>query len=877
LSEPSAIAHYRITAKLGEGGMGAVYRATDTKLNREVAIKVLPPAFAEDSGRMQRFEREGLVLAALNHPNIAAIYGVEQGAIVMELVDGEDLKGPVPVETAIGYARQMVSALEAAHEKGIVHRDLKPANIKVTPAGVVKVLDFGLAKTPEAASAVAGASPTISPTLSLAMTQAGMILGTAAYMSPEQARGKEIDRRADIWAFGVILYELLTGALLYGGGETVTDTLAAVVLKEPDYSRLPAETPARLRRLIRVCLQKDPQQRMRDISGARLLLDQDEPEATAVPAAKRSWLPWAVAAMAVAVAGVAGTVAWQRPKAAEPVTVRFPFIFPEGTTESSQLAAAQIAPSPDGRSLAFTAVSNSQPALWIRPMGSPTAHRLDKTEGANLPFWSPDGQFLAYFADNKLKRVAAAGGPVQTLTEVDRSEGAGGAGRGTGRTAGDGGTWNTAGEIVYSGGGGSPLMRTTATGGPGTPATKLDQAAGETRHSWPQFLPDGKHVLYFALNDDPQKSGIYVQELGSSNRVLVTKNQTRGVWAPPGYLLFARESTLFAQRMDPRSFQLTGEPAPVAEEVIANDVNGRSAFAVSANGVLVYRAGLYSVESRLTWVDRRGTRQDSIGKPGLYHSLKLSPDERSAIVTVGPPNRTDYAIMDLATGVVTPATTDGKAHNVLGPWSPDSQRIAINRSDVESLLEFNVASGKSRELKAEGLFANDWSADGRFLLCGDRVGTRFGLLPTDGGPLRVLSDTPYRKISFRLSPDGKFVSYTSYESGRPQVVVAAYPSFAEKRQVSLDEGRGATWRKDGRELFFRAGNNLVSIEIKTEPRIEAGVPQALFPLAGSSLSALYAPSGDGKRFLTIDRGDVSTRNQSETMVVVNWAAELKEQ
>src|SRR4051794_33699915 len=418
MDAPSTIAHYRITAKLGEGGMGAVYRATDTKLNRNVAVKVLPAEFAADTGRMQRFEREAQVLAALNHPNIAAIYGIEAGAIVMELVEGEDLRGPVPANVAIGYARQMIGALEAAHEKGIVHRDLKPANIRVTADGVVKLLDFGLAKATEASAAVAGASPTISPTLSIGMTQAGMILGTAAYMSPEQARGKTIDQRADIWAFGVILYELLTGTPLYGG-ETITDTLAAVVLQEPDYSKLPVGTPSGLRRLIRGCLQKDPKTRLREIGDARLLLEEVETPSVAV-APRRSWLPWAVAAVAVAGTGV---LASQWPKAAAPpVTVRFPLELPEGTTDPQRgLAAAQAVPSPDGKRLAFIAASNGEPAIWIRSMDSPVAHRLDRTEGASLPFWSPDGQFLGYFEEGRLKKIPAAGGAPQTLAQFPQT------------------------------------------------------------------------------------------------------------------------------------------------------------------------------------------------------------------------------------------------------------------------------------------------------------------------------------------------------------------------------------------------------------------------------------------------------------------------
>jgi Tol biopolymer transport system component/predicted Ser/Thr protein kinase len=865
---PSSIAHYRITAKLGEGGMGAVYRATDTKLNREVAIKVLPPAFAEDSGRMQRFEREGLVLAALNHPNIAAIYGVEQGAIVMELVDGEDLKGPIPVETAIAYARQMIAALEAAHEKGIVHRDLKPANIKVTADGVVKVLDFGLATAPEAASAVAGTSPTMSPTMSLAMTQAGMILGTAAYMAPEQARGKEVDKRADIWAFGVILYELLTGAALFGGGETVSDSLAAVILREPDYSRLPAGTPGRLVRLIRSCLQKDPKCRLRDIGDARLVLDEAEPEAPAAgtaPASQRRWLPWA-AALAAAAVGVAGIEAWRSPKAADPVTVRFPFVLPEGTTEGGQTATPHVAPSPDGRYLAFTAASTSNSSLWVRPMSSPTAHRVDKTEGASFPFWSPDGKYIAYFADGKLRKVPAAGGPPQTIAELQPA----GESR---RAQGDGGAWNAAGDIVYSPGAAGPLLRTTAAGGPGTPVTTLDEAAGEYKQSWPQFLPDGR-LLYYSGNRDPQKSGIYVQAPGSTSRSLVLRNTTRAVWSPPGYLLFARDGTLFAQRMDPKTLQLTGETASIAEEVTANETNGRAAFAVSANGVLVYRGGLYANDGQLTWFDRSGERLVPVGKPGRYRGVRLSPDEKSALLHVATARGDDLALLNLATGVLTPVTSDAQVSRAMAAWSPDSQRIAIHRLD-NGLLDFTVASGASREVKAPDLYVNDWSPDGKLFLCTSRSGLRLSLLPVEGGSPQVLSDTPYRKIGYRFSPNGKFVAYTSYEGGPSQAAVASFPSFAEKRQVSVNGGQGATWRKDGRELFFRAGSDLMSVEIQTEPRIEAGVPQALFRLPPSYPGFLsFAPAGDGKRFLVIDNPQRNT--PTETMVVVNWAAELKE-
>ena len=402
-----------------------MYRATDTKLNRDVAIKTLPPAFAEDAARMARFEREAQVLASLNHPNIAAIYGIEQGAIVMELVEGTNLAGPVPVDTAIAYAKQIAAGLEAAHEKGIIHRDLKPANIKVTRDGVVKLLDFGLAKATDEAPPTVNA--TVSPTLSMAMTQAGMILGTAAYMSPEQARGKPVDRRADIWAFGVVMFELLTGRAMFGGGETVTDTIASVMKEDPDWKALPADTPPRLRRLMQRCLRKDPKQRLRDIGDARLTLEEAEPAAQSPEAAatpRRPWLPWAAAVLGLAAAAATIAILAFRPKPADPPIARFRLALPESTREASSPAATHVVPSPDGRYIAFDAISKdgATSSLWIRPLGSPAARRIEKTEGAQFPFWSPDSQSIGYFTADSLKKVALAGGSPQQICPLAHAE-----------------------------------------------------------------------------------------------------------------------------------------------------------------------------------------------------------------------------------------------------------------------------------------------------------------------------------------------------------------------------------------------------------------------------------------------------------------------
>jgi Tol biopolymer transport system component len=873
MSTPQSIAHYRITGKLGQGGMGEVYRATDTKLGREVAIKVLPADVAADAGRMARFEREAQLLAALNHPNIAAIYGIEQGALIMELVEGDDLKGPLPVDTALNYARQIAEGLEAAHEKGIIHRDLKPANIKVTPSGQVKLLDFGLAKATEESSSIASQSPTMSPTLSLAMTQAGVILGTAAYMSPEQARAKPVDKRADIWAFGVVLYEMLTGSMLFGGGDTVTDSLAAVITREPDWEALPKDTPPRIRRLMERCLRKDPKLRMRDIGEARLIIDEAEPAAVAVaPVVERRlpWLPWAVAGLfAVAAAVVAGAV-WLKPKPVDVGAARFPLALPEGASEAGSPAAAQAVPSPDGHYIAFIArdkVSGKE-NLWVRPLGSLAAHKLDKTENANFPFWSPDGQFIAFFADDKLKRIPAAGGSPQTLCEA-KTVGGGS------RASGDGGAWNRESVIVFAPGG-RELMRIPAAGGIPTPATTLGQQ--DRSHSWPQFLADGRHLLYFVHGKDSAQRGLYVQELGSSQRTLVLKNTVRAAWSPPGYLLFVREGTLFAQRMNPKSYQLEGEAIPVAEEVSANEGNGRAAFAVSENGVLVYRGGVLNRLRQLAWYDREGKRLEGVGKPGEYMSVALSPDEKSAAVVVGSATRSaDTWAMDLASGVLTRMTMDSESSTLMGqPWSPDSQRLAVNRVGTGGIIELTVASQKTRVLVQNTLYAQDWSRDGGSLLCTDRENHRLIVLPLTGEiKPRTVLDTAYLKRMFRFSPDGKWVAYASNESGRFEVFVAAFPSFAEKRQVSSAGGVLPSWRKDGKEIFFQADFTLMSAEIKTGSRIEAGVPRPLFRLPSAFLRGVgVAAAGDGKRFLVVEEGQQN--QEAQVLVVVNWMAELRQ-
>jgi len=875
MSPHQSIAHYKIVSKLGEGGMGAVYRATDTKLNRDVAIKVLPAALAGDAQYMARFEREAQTLASLNHPNIASIYGVEQGAIVMELVEGEEPRGPLPVEIVIGYARQIAAALEAAHEKGVVHRDLKPANIKITHDGTVKLLDFGLAKAPEPATSSRYTSPTLSPTLSLAMTQAGMVLGTAGYMSPEQARGHAVDKRADIWAFGVVIYEMLTGTTLFQG-DTVSDTLAAVLRGDIDLERLPSDTPPALRRLLRRCLERDRKRRLPDIAMVRLELDEPPektPPASLPPSANagNAKLAWGVAGVLLVALAALGTVNGLRPKPPDPVAVRFDLPMSEGTPDVA--GAATAVPSPDGRNICMIAVgAEGIRALWVRPLGEPVAHRLDKTDGASSPFWSHDGQSIAYFADDKLKKVSAGGGLPQTICDAPHSA------RALPMEAG--GAWNSDGVIVFSTGPDSPLMRVLATGGIANPITKLDASAGETKHAFPQFLPDSRHILYFAGNSDQSKAAVYVQELGSPDRVLVMRNSLRAEWAPPGYLLFAKTAgrTLYAQRIDPRSFQLGGDPVSIAENVRTHDPSGSSSFNISG-GILVYSTLDAVGLGQLAWYGRDGKRLEPVGKPAAYTSVRMSLDDRIAVVSIGPNGSADAWTIDLATGALRRATSDGRVSFSLGPLSPDSQRLAVNLTSSKGVLEASPTGGNTRILGPPPLYADDWSPDGQFLFCRDVNGDHWALLRADGSQQLQPIGNGARGFQIRFAPDGQSVAYVSSASGRGEVVVASFPSFAEKRQTSIDGGVHPAWRKDGKELFFEAlDGTVMSAEMRIAGgKIEARIPKPMFKAqhqhtAGSG-SYRYWPAPDGRRFLVLEREKPAP---AQTIVVLNWAAALKQ-
>jgi len=860
---------YQILAPIGAGGMGEVYRARDTKLGRDVAIKVLPHLLANDPERLARFEREAKVLASLNHPNIAQIYGIEDRALVMELVEGETLHGPLPLDQALRIAGQICDALEAAHEKGITHRDLKPANIMITPAGVVKVLDFGLAAVASASAGDSGDAAN-SPTLTMSPTHAGMILGTAAYMSPEQARGKTVDKRADIWAFGVVLYEMLTGKPLFEG-DTVSDILAGVLKEQPDLERVPVE----VRRLLRRCLEKEPKRRLRDIGDAMELVEVGQAQGVSstgpAPALQR-W-PWIVAAVFALAALALGFIHF-REKAPVEQSLRYQ-IPPPGATVAQHMAL-----SPDGRHLAFVANNGGPTQVWVRAMDTLEARPLASTDGASYPFWSPDGAYLGFFTEGKLKKIAIAGGPPQTLCDA---------------TTGRGGTWNRDGMILFSPGPGSVIFRVSAAGGIPSPVTKLPQNGSGAGHRFPAFLPDGVHFLYNAGSDKPDAAGLFVGSLDGDAAIRLLPDVTNALYAAPitpggtAHLLFRRENTLMAQPFDAKGLKTTGEMFPVAEQVPISENVGFGAFSVSENGVLVYRSGGAVSNRELVWLDRAGKRLGAVGKPGEFGEMAVSPDEKTLAVGIGGASESDIWLQDMGRGVLSRFTFRPGINR--GPvWSPDGSRLVFALqalSTYSSDIYQKPAGGNGQEelLVHAGIngFPEDWSPDGKWIVyqqTGQKTANDLWLLPLDGDrkPVSYLQ-TPFDELNARFSPDGGWMAYQSNESGRFQIYVQTVPPSGAKYQISSSGGAVPQWRRDGKELFYVAADQkLTAVPVKLGTTVEAGTPQPLFPVFPIAASYFfYVPMRDGQRFLVnVPAGGEGAAVQPIT-VVTNWQRSLSPQ
>jgi eukaryotic-like serine/threonine-protein kinase len=883
---------YAIRSLLGVGGMGEVYRAHDDTLGREVAIKVLPTAFTADPERRARFEREARMLATLNHPHIGAIYGIEEAAgvraLVLELVEGDTLAeriardargGGLPLADALVIARQIADALEAAHEKGIVHRDLKPANIKITPDGAVKVLDFGLAK----------AARTDSARLDLSESRDGAILGTAAYMSPEQARGHSVDKRGDIWAFGCVLYEMLTGRLAFPG-DTVSDTIAKILEREPDWSALPAATPASVRRLLLRCLAKDPKQRLRDIGDVRIEIDAiDEvlpgaPElavAASAPAlhkdanatgtsavTRRRSLAWIAAAALLVVSLALGVVAFNRKAPPEAARISVDIATPSAPTP------LHLTVSPDGKYLSALVTSDKgQNVIWLRALDRLNAQTVNGSEGAIFPFWSPDSRFLGFFAGGKLKKVDILGGAPQIVCDAPR---------------GAGGAWNRDGVIVFAPTLDGPLFRVAASGGVPLPLTELDRSRQEIAHIHPYFLPDGHHFIYTAVSTTSENSAIYVSSLDSKERKRIVNSALKAVFAPPDHLLFMRDDALMAQAFDPTRLEVSGDPFQVADQVGTVLITGAAGFAVSEGGVLALRVtNMY--ERTLRWFDRSGKETGTVGVAADYQGPAVSPDLQRIAVVKRERSVGDIWILDQARGTSSRLTFD-PARDEAPVWSPDGTGIvfASSRNGTFDLYRKNSAGAGQEEvlLKSDHpKTPEDWSADGRYVLYREqdpKTGWDLWVLPLTGDrkPQPVLR-TAFSEIQGRFSPDGRWIAYVSNESGTDLVYVQNFPPSGNKWQISTGGGFQPRWRRDGKELFFVAGEELggaiphdvmaVAVDTSSDGVFKAGVSQKLFTVdtgTGIANGNTWDATPDGQRFLV---SSPSTRTAVPPItVVVNW-------
>jgi serine/threonine-protein kinase len=885
-----SIAHYTVTDVLGAGGMGEVYRARDAKLHREVALKVLPPALAHDANHLARFAREAQVLAGLNHPNIAAVYGLEEGegvtALVMELVPGETLadriqRGPIPVEEAAQIALQIAQALEEAHEHGIIHRDLKPANVKITPEGRVKVLDFGLAKALDDGGA-SGVGLTHSPTVSLAATQAGVIMGTAGYMSPEQAAAQRTDRRADIWAFGVVLLEMLTGKKAFSG-ETVAHVLAAVLHGSPDLSGVPLTVPPRLQELLRRCLTKDVKTRLQAIGDARVVLQEyvanptsfiERPSTVAAVAApaRSTRLPWTIAAIATA-AAVAAAVWAILPRTEAPVrparlrVEAGPQPFFQGGSGAS------VVLSPDGERMAMVLGAGEQRSLYVREIDQLTHTLLPGTEVAYNPFFSPDGQWIGFVTPNELKKVSISGGTPLTLAKVSRSRGA---------------SWGEGDVIVFCESPSSGLFKMPATGGEPEPLTTLDTEKTEFSHRWPQILPGGRSVLFTVLRDDQTGTGtLEIVELDTGARRVVHHGGIYGRYLPSGHLVYVNEGTLFAAPFDLDSGQFERTPAPVVQGVLSA---GGAHYSVADDGTLVYLEGQAGTPRyELVLADRRGAATPFAEERQTFVEPRFSPDGRRLAVEIVTGTTSDSWVYDIERGTTT-RLTFGDGPDSAPQWSPDGASIvwASQRDDGVNLYRrASDGSGEEERLTTggEGKFASSWSPDGRWILftqVNPQTGNDVMMIPLDGdrAPQSYLA-TGTSEAEAAFSPDGRWVAYQSQESGREEVYVRPFPMRGGKWQISVDGGSHPRWSRDGKELYFRRENGVMVVAVDiTGDALDAGTPEKVFdgPFLqaniGGNTYADYDVSPDGQRFAML-RGEGGQIVADHMIVVFHWFDELR--
>jgi len=857
------LAHYDITGHLGTGGMGEVYQATDSKLGRSVAIKVVPDAFRDDADRMARFAREARVLASLNHSNIAGIYGVEESGgrmfLVMEFVPGETLadqikRGSRSIDDALAIARQIADGLQSAHDNGIVHRDLKPANIKITPQGKVKLLDFGLAKA--FATEAAEVNLSNSPTLSMAATNAGVIMGTAAYMSPEQAKGKETDRTCDVWAFGCVLYEMLTGRAAFEG-ETLGEILGGVFKSEPDWAALPPTTPPAIISLLKRCLQKDRSRRMRDIADAGFQIEEamSEParQTVAPPAPQRrksrERLLWITVTLAIA-SGLVLRMLYNRVAPVDTTEMRLEISTPPGADLSG------FAISPDGRQLICQATVDGKNLLCLLRLGADAAQPLAGTENGSFPFWSPDNRSIGFFAGGQLKRIDIDGGLVQTLAEAPLNT--------------RGGAWSPDGTIVFTHSSIEPLYRIPARGGKAEEATELQSP--HRGHRYPRFFPDGRHFMFFAFGPT-ESQGIYVASLDSKQSKRLLDSDSAAVFAPPEYVVFSRQGAVLAQRVDLETFQPIGDPLPVARQAAGYwgtiaDVALSGSFA----GPLAYRSDAGEVQLRL--VDRSAQPMGTLGGPdsGQPSDLRISPDGRTLALGRMVNGNRDVWLVETTRDTRQRFTSD-PAREFDPVWSPDGTRLVFGstRKGVLDLYEKSVNGGTEMLLyeTSESKNGMDWSRDGQWLLFATqspKTARDLWALPMNGEKKPVaVAQTVYEEADARFSPDGRWIAYTSNESGRFEIYVQPFPGPGKRTQISTGGGRMPQWRRDGKELFYLSADSRLMAQsvVLNGPKAEPGTAMALLSLpAGTN----YAASPDGQRFLINE----ITKTPSPITILLNW-------
>ena len=886
LTPGNKLGPYEIQSPLGAGGMGEVYRARDTRLERTVAIKILPAQFSLDPVRKQRFEREAKTISSLNHPHICTLYdvGSQNGTdyLVMECVEGETLakrleKGPLPLEQVLKYGTQIADALDKAHRSGVVHRDLKPGNIMLTPSGA-KLLDFGLAK--EAAPVTSLATMTATK-VGTPMTQEGTIIGTFQYMSPEQVEGKEVDGRSDIFSLGAVLYEMLTGQKAFQGKSQLS-VASAILEKEPEpINALKPMTPPALDHAIRRCLAKDPEERWqtaRDLALELKWFAESGSQAASMGAraprstTKRELAMIAALAAATAAAIVFGVLSARRPVEEKRIAKADIKPMPNSNLIYSGTAAG-FALSPDGRTLTYVATTpDGKSALWVRPIDSGQAQILMGTDGATYPFWSPDSRFVAFFAGGKLKKIEAAGGPAFVICEA---------------SDGRGGSWNREGDILFTPSVNASIQRVSASGGAISPITTLDASKGETTHRWPYFLPDGRHFLYFNGSvfspRESLKNSIMLGMLGSKESKFLLHSHTNAIYAS-GQILFMRQSTLMAQSFDLERMQLTGEASAIADQVEEGRSVAKGVFSASGNGLLTYVEGSGGADRELLWFDRSGKQLGEIPGADSYAGVRIAPDGKKVAYYL---DSSGYDVWnyDLTRGVKTPLTFgSGSAQGNLYPiWSPDSRRVIFTsyRGEKYGLYVKPSDGSGTEELLLGGIdrirFPMDWSPDGKLLtyIEGALGGWAIWMLPIEGGGKPYLfhqSQFSEREASF--SPDGKWVAYCSNESGVYRVYVVPFPGPGGKWQISPEGGCGPRWRRDGKEIFYVSlDNKVMASEVNAGgTSFTVGATRALFTTRAYGVFGRFDVSADGQRFLIAY--EAGQPNAAITLVV-NWDAKLK--